>query len=150
MLNNISWASYLCAISVFLVIYYAFVLVIYYRNDVQNHIAKITRRLDTTSAGGQLSIEKKVDFIEHNPERDLADNSLRELSLNIQSVIKTSTSRNFPKEELLLSLQLQLRKYTGVKNSNLKNNVSNFIITACEQYCSIHLSVEEVSALWID
>lgn len=150
MLNNISRASYLYAISIILFIYYAFIFIIYYRNDAQNHFAKVKGRLDRASARGLVSTEKKDDFIEHNSERDLEDDALRDLSLDIQSLIKTGASRNFPKEELLLSLQLQLRKYAGVANANLKNNVSNFIIATCEQYCSIRLSVEEVSALWID
>jgi hypothetical protein len=151
MLNNISWASYLYAISIILLIYYAFVLIVYYRNDLQNRVAGFKRRFDQASAGVNAPTEKmEADLIAQNTERDLPGNTLHELSLSIQSLIKIGASRNFPREELLLSLQLQLRKYTGEKNTNFKDNVSKFIIAACEDYCSIHLSVEEVSALWID
>ncbi|MBC7886654.1 MAG: hypothetical protein H7Z13_02110 [Ferruginibacter sp.] len=150
MLNNISWASYFYAVTIFLLIYYAFVLIVYYRNDLQNHLQKFTTRSNSSSLSHNLPANRDAGEI-INDWQDQADqnNSIGQLFLSLQSLIKNGANRNFPKEELLLSLQLKLQHYSALKDNSLKDNINNFIISECKNYCSIHLNGDEVSALWI-
>ncbi|MEP7145192.1 MAG: hypothetical protein ABI707_20065 [Ferruginibacter sp.] len=150
MLNNISWASYLYAITIIVPIYYGFVLIVYYRNDLQSQFLKFKSSFNSSSVSRKFSLEQNgVEIIEHISKKEDENTSLPELLLNIQSLIKTGAARNFPREELLLSLQLQLQQQSALKDSIHKERINDFIIEACENYCSIHLSADEVSALWI-
>lgn len=147
MLNNISWASYLYAITIVVFIYYAFVLIVYYRNDLQSHFIKFKSGFNSPSVSRNHSVEQNgVEIIEHISKKENENTSLPELLLNIQSLIKSGAARNFPREELLLSLQLQLQNHPALRDNI---HINNFIIEACENYCSMHLSGDEVSALWI-
>ncbi len=150
MLNNISWASYVNAITIIVFIYYGFVLVAYYRNDLQNKLLKIKPTFTGSSTNRHLQTEKK-DVEEK--EKDIADepnqnDSVADLLLSLQTLIKNGATRNFPREELLLSLQLQLQLYPVLKDSIHTDNINNFIISECKNYCSMHLNVDEVSVLW--
>ena len=149
MVNNISWASYLYAISIILIIYYACVLILYYRNDLLKHFLKSKESFNSSSTARISEVGKDViQVIEPHFNSVEENNSIQEILSNIQTCVATAVSRNFPKEELLLSLQLQLKKVTAVNDSTLKGIVNNYIIAACENYCSIHLTEQEISELW--
>lgn len=150
MLNNISWASYVYAITIIVIIYYALVLIFYYRNDLSYLLRKKTNRsrsVQTNLYSGRVEndLEKNNDLSIDSGQ----DDSLGPLLSNLQALIKNGAARNFPREELLLSLQLKLQQDAALKDSIDKDSISNFIISECKNYCSIHLSGDEVSALWI-
>lgn len=150
MLNNISWASYVFALSISLLIYYAFVLVMYYRNDLRQFVQQ-----RTTGGGKDLyksipaTIEKESETPGENAI-DLLQNSINSsLLFQLESIIMEGAERNFPKEELLLAIRLHLRQHVSLIDSRGKEKINNFIKAHCENYCSIHLSVEEERVLWI-
>lgn len=150
MLNNISWASYVYAITIIVIIYYALVLIFYYRNDLSYLLRKNANRsrsVQTNFYPGKVEndLEKNKDLLIDYGQ----DDSIGPLLSNLQALIKNGAARNFPREELLLSLQLKLQQDAALKDSIHKDNISNFIISECKNYCSIHLSGDEVSALWI-
>lgn len=150
MLNNIGWASYLFAIIIILSIYYAFVVAVYYRNDLQSHFIKFKGgvRLNSSSSNPNLT-SNNTEIKSDPPKKEDQNNSIPELFLSFQSLIKNGAVRNFPKEELLLSLKLKLQNHLALKDSIHQESINNFIIAQCENYCSMHLSGDEVSALWI-
>ena len=150
MLNNISWASYVFALSISLLIYYAFVLVMYYRYDLWQFVQQ-----RTTGRGKDLyksipvTIEKESET-SGEYAIDLLQNSINSsLLFQLESIIKEGGGRNFPKEELFLAIRLHLRQHVSLIDSNDKEKINNFIKAQCENYCSIHLSVEEERVLWI-
>jgi hypothetical protein len=151
MLNNISWASYVFAISITVIIYYIFVLILYYRQDLQNIIfRKADYRGKSTRSNSYSSNEYQgIDSNELTTANADQNNLMPELLLILQNLIKTGANRNFPKEEILLSLQLKLQQFPALKESVHKEQINQFILTAFESICSIHLSGEEISALWI-
>jgi hypothetical protein len=150
MVNNISWASYLYAISFILVIYYIVVLILYYRNDLQKYFLKSRESFNSPSTNRTAKVEKnEAQIIEPRINNEHKNGSIEKLLSNIKSLIKTSASRKFPREELLLSLQLELKNQSAFQDSTYRDIINNYIIEACENYYSIHLSEEEVSALWI-
>lgn len=63
--------------------------------------------------------------------------------------LREGAGRNFPKEELFLAIRLHLRQHVSLIDSNGKEKINNFIKAQCENYCSIHLSVEEERVFWI-
>jgi hypothetical protein len=150
MLNNISWASYVFATSIFLLVYYSFVLILYYQYDLQNVFQKIKSSFSNTATRRtSLPDKQNIDSTEKYSADEMQDDYLQDLLFTLQSLIKNGASRNFPKEELLLSLQLKLQQYPALNDNTNKEKINHFIKTECINYCSIHLSSEEVSALWI-
>ena len=149
MINSISWASYLYAISIILVIYYVVVLILYFRNDLLDYFVASKARLNRSSTPQNTEVHNSgTQKSEPNFKTEDEKDSIQELFSNIQSIVKTAASRNFPKEELLLSLQLRLKHQDGLNDSTLRGIINNNIIEACEHHCSIHLTEEEINALW--
>ena len=75
--------------------------------------------------------------------------SYNELLLNIQSTIKKCAARNLSKEETLLALKLHLQQQEAAYEPIGKEAINNFIKAQFENYCSIHLSEEEINVLWL-
>lgn len=144
MLNNISWASYAYAISTIVVIYYVLVIALFFRRDLQGLLLRHPITLpDITDNGTSVSASHT-----QNIQENCIGSDTNELLLSLQSLIKKAAARKFPKEELLLSLQLKLQNYPALNNGLVKGNINNFIKTACENNCSIHLLDNEVKVLW--
>ena len=149
MLNNISWASYGIAISIIVVIYYVVILVKYYRLDLQKYIQQISGRRLSLEKANLISIENNPGSNYNNTFENDIDIFSQQLLSNLQSLVKTGASRKYPREELLLSIQLELQNHPELPDNLQWDSVNNLIISLCKNYCSIHLSREEVSALWI-
>ena len=150
MLNNISWASYLFAIGIIVSLYYVFVLLWYYRQDIQYYLQKSNIRLYSANKNSNPLLDQaRIEIIGELSLEDYQKNVINDLLLSLQFLIKKGAFDNIPKEELLLSLKLKLEHHSGLKDTILQQRINNFIITACTTYCSSHLSGDEVSALWI-
>ena len=147
MLNNISWAGYTYAVIIILLVYYISVLVFFFRNDLKGLFLK---KQNYMSSGGGIP----KDFLQFEGEKmghDLPewdDEEIHQLLMKLQLQINKAAARKFPKEELLLSLQLVLRDFPNLKESHLRNNVNNFLKSEVQNNCSIHLSDDEVALLW--
>jgi uncharacterized protein YbjQ (UPF0145 family) len=149
MFNNISWAGYLYVIFIIAVIYYAVILLVYYRNEIAKIFNKIKDRVSGDYNSTSFEMEQWAIDIMETAAEDGDQNAIQELLLNIQSVTKVSASKHFPKDELLSSIQLLLQVYSSLASTMLGNKINHFVKAVCLHYCSVHLSEEEVSALWI-
>jgi hypothetical protein len=151
MLNNISWASYIIALSIFLCIYYGFVLIMYYRHDLKQCVQKIKNWRYVFLPVGVKSPSQRVFENDRSDGSEMPEQrSIPELLLELQSIISNGASRKFPKEELLLALRLHLKRQAVFADNSDKETINNFIKAQCEYYCSIHLSGEEELMLWVD
>jgi len=151
MLNNISWASYVFAISIIVVIYYIFVILLFYRRELQNAFFKSHKSQyhSELSIDGLSMQEKGFDKAEQSSEAAEQTVPLPDFLLTLQNLVSTGASNNFPKEEILMSLKLKLQQYHSFKDSGHQVTINQYILTAFESICSIHLSEEDISALWI-
>lgn len=151
MLNNISWASYAIALSIFLCVYYAIVLIMYYRHDLYHCVQQLKSRSDNFLSFGVQPIGQPVfGMDENNLNEQGIQSSIPPLLLQLQSIIRNGAARKFPKEELLLALKMYLKKEAALAGDFDKETINNFIKAQCENYCFIHLSVEDERVLWVD
>ncbi len=151
MLNNISWTSYALAISISVIIYYIFVFLLFYRRELQHFISKNQKVRYPTAQAAPPSKPAEMGTGINNRKNAATDESmsLPEFFLVLQNLINIGESRNYPKEEILLSVELALQQYPFVKAPDQQEKINQYILTAFESICSIHLSGEEISALWI-
>ena len=148
MINSISWAGYFYAIGIIVIIYYAFVLLLYYRSELVTIFQQFKDRTNGRSSNAEAALEQYAIDIMETAAEEWDHNKARGLLLNIQSLAKESKQKHFAREELLLAFQQSLQQHTNLAGGILQNKINHFIIAASENYCSVHLSKEEVSALW--
>ena len=144
MLNNISWASYISAVCIIVVVYYVFIGLFFYRREAINYLknAKEKNHYDDSklSSDGLLKGEIIPAAVEVN--------SLEEVLLSLLLTIKKAASQHFIKEELLQSLKGQIQFYVGRVSSLPKEQINQYIMEMSETYCSIHLSEMDLVVLW--
>ena len=73
---------------------------------------------------------------------------VHELMDEIGQVLKTASSKNYIKEELITALQIKISKYPMLEDTAFKSTVSSFIATESRKACSVFLSEEELGRLW--
>jgi len=66
----------------------------------------------------------------------------------IEAFMYEAGKNKLDKNNILKSLPLLFKKYPASNDTALCESVQNLIINKCKSYCSIHLSDEELSALW--
>lgn len=140
MLQSISWQNYFTLCAVLLAIYYTAILFLYYRQD----LALLFRQ--------QISFKKQGAFAPADQTAALqTGNNIDALVSTLTDEIKAfaaSAGNQYNKTELQYGLQLLLKKYAVLKNSEIKAGITKTIINECENNCSIVLSDEEVGMLW--
>jgi len=137
MFTSVSWQQYLVFISITAVIYYIYILLRYYRNEVINFIKGIKNT--------------PVPSKEKNNDKTITtqDATLNELLGELKIFFQLASKRNYPKEELMMAVKLKLRDYGQFKNTPFEIAVNNFIATESDNQCSIHLSEDDWRVLWM-
>ena len=162
MLNNISWASYFYALTILLTVYYAVILVLFYRSEVlQLLIHKrlfllvkfkaFANRIEDARMGGNQSkmLQENSESTTFESRAEVHNTQIEQAALDeVKAYITQAAQYNTIKEELLFSLQNILKKYPMQGNTPLQHTLNNLIALECANKCSIHLSEDEVSGLW--
>ena len=137
MFTSVSWQQYIVFISITAVIYYIYILLRYYRNEVINFIKGIKNT--------------PVPSKEKNNDKTITapDATLNELLGELKILFQLASKRNYPKEELMMALQLKLKEYGQFKNSSFEIAVNNFIANESDNQCSIRLGKEDQRVVWM-
>jgi hypothetical protein len=131
MFTQISWGSYITAALVLSACYYLLIGYRYYRNDLL-----------------QLISGKKVTANQVMEAFDMNNPLVESFSDAIEAFMNAAGKNELDKNTILKSLPILFKKYPASNDTALRESVQNLIINKCKSYCSIHLSDEELSALW--
>ena len=129
MLSFISWQQFIIFLLVANAIYYLFIWIFYYK-------AKLPL-LSGIAHFSQLSL----------PGEDMPDEVLttaQHVILELRPLFPGKENRN----ELILALQLRLKKYSGWEEPGFRDLVNQFIASESESICSIRLRDDDLRALW--
>ncbi|UPZ36492.1 hypothetical protein MUB18_20615 [Sphingobacterium sp. PCS056] len=156
MLNQFTWIDYFIGICVAMVIYYLWLAIKYFRNDITHAIlSKSDERF-----GSDLFEDEYQDVTEVRPASvmqdgtailNTLDSDFEEIEFLIQKLKKViaDTSKSKPvKAEFKEYLRLVLKEYPSVKDSALRESVNELIVAETEKYGIVILSREEVDVLW--
>ena len=141
MINNISWQSYWIWLAVISAGYYLIIYLLYYRHDFKAWIHPKPYNSDGIASASESIIQPPV---EKDAER-LIDSCMDELN----AFFEESRRKKVMKEELIYSLQLLLKKYPSLKDSEYKESLTNLIATQCEDTCLVRLNADEVYHVWL-
>jgi hypothetical protein len=136
MLTRISWTDYLVTIVILLLIYYAFVLSLFYKQDILLLITGKDRRILTATDEG-LQNDNFSEVIE-----PLAD--------EVKALIGQSSYGNMPVEESKKALNrlMASERFQCLKETSYYEQLNQLIAREYETYCSMHLSEEDLEGLW--
>ena len=137
MFHLVSWQQYMIFILVVTLIYYVFILLRFYHNELF-HLLKGVKNLPAIA-------EEKRDKKTFTGEND----SMNDLLEDLKTIFQSASQKKYPKEELMMALQLKLREYDQFKNTPFEIAVNNFIAEESENQCSIHLGEEDQRVLWM-
>ena len=156
MVNNISWNSYWSALIVLVFLYYSFVLFVYYRSEILNHLSGKSRPSPIDSLELSHSVQKG-----NNPPNEILSgnhnsHSDEELLPVVQSLIDEMIAylaqtgyASAVKEEILNALQQMAKKYYTIKGTSYEQAICNLMKFECENKCAVHLNDEEIRQLWM-
>ena len=150
MIKQVSWADYATALGVIVTLYYIAVIFLYYRNDV----LKLLSGKSKLARAGQFTSESiPASPPVGNPadsERNAVSNEQRlfESTNLLLSELSPLFEKEYIKEELIMALQVQLRKYPELKNTTYQISINNYIEMESENKCSVTLSEHELRGLW--
>ena len=132
MFNNISWGGYWSVLSILVVIYYLYVFLVYYRNDIRN-----------------FQTIKKVGHFQHETGDEGILHMVQSLIDEVTAYLYQAAQGAAIKQEIIFAMQQIIKKYPGIKFTPHENNINNLIQSECKDKCAIVLSAEEIKQVWI-
>lgn len=129
MLHSISWSLYLSVLVIAIIIYYAFVWIVYFNGRMP-----------------ALLLSNKQKAFSSNAE-DYADDTMskvQHITNELQSIFQHKQNRN----ELIMALHKSLQQYHD-SDEYFKNIINEFIVHESLNKCSIHFSEEDLRVLWM-
>lgn len=131
MFTQISWTNYFTIILLLAVGYYLVIGYLYYRNYFLQIIS-----------GKKNAANDFVTVFQNQ------DSVIQSFSDEVCAYMNEVGKNKQDKNDIMFSLQLLLQKYPTLKDLSFRESVQNIINNECKKYCSIHLSEEELRALW--
>ncbi len=146
MFNSISWSVYFECIFLSCLVYYASIILIYYRKDIQLKFVKIQQPASTPIEAAPVHTkpqESKAAVDDNNALFSTVHDLMEELKI----IFQTAEKKQFPKEELLTALQMKLKDYPPLKGTAFQVAINNHIM---QQAAAIKIMVEdnEVKNIW--
>ena len=130
MLQSITWPQYFIYLFVAVLAYYLFIWLVFFK-------AKLSF---LTNINGLRPFSVHA---EDQPDEVMAT------AQHIIDEIRPLFNGRHNKNELILALQMKLRKYNDWNEPGFRDTISEFIQSECQTKCSIRLSEDDQRALWI-
>lgn len=130
MLQSITWPEYFTYLFFAVIAYYLFIWLVFFK-------AKLSFLTNINS------IRSFSVHAEDQPDEVMAT------AQHIIDEIRPLFNGRENKNELILALQLKLRKYNDWHEPGFRDTLNEFIQSECQTKCSIRLSEDDQRALWI-
>jgi hypothetical protein len=157
MLHNISWGSYWYALTISLLLYYAFILRRYFRQDVFQYLAHKKLLLFPTHGAAdsnkQQPVNLNVQLSEDSapaktPQKwDNYQAAFEDLLDELDAYFEQAKERNIERAELLSSYAQIIRKYPSFHNAPTGDFICCAIVHKSKVMLGIELSMEEIDQL---
>jgi hypothetical protein len=159
------WTDYILVISALSVCYYAFVVIRFYRTDIQSWIQKrsqlraaLATNVIPTATDVTVEYEDQPEIIpdavteEEKPDPVYDQEELfemaEELSNHLKVAIKEAHEKNYSKSDLVMLLQMTLSEYTAFSGTAFQLSINNLIQAECEKYGPVHLQEDDRTRIW--
>lgn len=99
-------------------------------------VAVPVRAIETTSVGS-TSNENEVEV------------QMTSLIEEVNNFLRDLAGQSYVKEEIIMGLQVIFRDYKDFANTKYQSDINEFIVAEVDNYCSVDLSSDEVSSVWM-
>lgn len=151
MLQKYSWSEYWLTVVVVIAIYYAIVLLILYRNGL---LPTFSFKKPSLPQNPQKAFTVPAKAPETRSVAPLSNQSeveaqMKSLIEEVSNFLQDLVGKSYVKEEIIMGLQVIFRDYQEFANTNYQPDINEFIVAEVENFCSVDLSSEEVSRVWM-
>ncbi|MFT3932816.1 MAG: hypothetical protein QM726_04295 [Chitinophagaceae bacterium] len=151
MFNSISWSAYIQFILVASLVYYVIVLLIYYRKDML-HLAKEGfpgKKKLVTAIVNPVSIPTKEPVVSTDEtNNNIMFSSVHDLLEEFKTLFPEAGQKKFIKEELIVAVQIALKKYSTIKGTVFQIAVNNQVVQHAKDYCGFELDQYDIKCIW--
>ncbi len=140
MLKNISWQNFTMLIVLLWIIWYCYVGIVYYAKDIKKIIK---------FKGNRMYAKETTNKTAANENEHDGFTQAQTLRNNIAGILKSASQNKFPKEELVMALQLSVREYPELKQSAFEVAINHYISHESEKQCSTSFSDEDLRMIWM-
>lgn len=163
MFTNISWSNYLLAVLLLLTIYYVFIGIRFYSNDLKQLLN------GQRKSGDNLIRQDLRDFSSSNQDNDQIQsapspsgysafaeteedtfNDVEQIISRLKETIAVAIEKKHERSILLKLLQSVYKFYPELRYSAFRPAIDELVISECEKKGSIKLSEEDVEMMWND
>ncbi|TXI80268.1 MAG: hypothetical protein E6Q39_02790 [Crocinitomicaceae bacterium] len=148
----VTWSAYLTTSVISLLVYYAGVLLIFFRKDISLSPRSSSSKEVKYSNGlyGPQSKKKDGRNAGEKSQLDAASAApMHSLVDELQAFISQAGKDGMAKDDLHTSLKKLLQKYPSIKGSVFENGITNLISVTTENNCDAHFSADELRDLWV-
>ena len=142
MLHSVSWYQFTVTMIVLLFIYYLGVIVLYYRRDLvrssRQGVPEDKRALPVVNPGGAAGTDAN----------SILFSTVHELMEDLKNLFYTASKNDYPKEELMMALQVKLREYVKLQGTPFQVSVNNHIEKESKDKCAVILTQQDIRNLW--
>lgn len=146
MFTNITWSDYAITVLLLLFIWYLFLIIRFYSSQLK----------DLISGRNKINRSNKINKTKHFEDSLFSDfkelfdtlDDARELFYKIQDAVQESIQESRSKEEFKNYIKFILEEYPFVKISSLRIEITNLLVSECENHPQLHLTFDEVEGLW--
>jgi hypothetical protein len=137
----ITWEQLLIYISIFLGVYYVFILLLFYRKEWFGLVKrKPVQRMRMT--GGETKTNS-------DPPDAILYNSVLELMEDCKPVFHAAIQQSLDKAQILEALRVRLREYPQIKGTVFQISMTNHIGQEMDHRFNMVLTDEETELLWL-
>jgi hypothetical protein len=151
MLKNISWTDYIVTVSAIFFIYYLYISIRYYSDEIKNFLSgkqKLRPSLNTDRAYDS-NIEQPRDYpVSFENDSDESNTGTEQLTERLKSVIADAMDRQLIPQEFKQYLSMVLKEYPSIRYSADRSCINELIVSECKKYGTAILSEDEVELLW--
>lgn len=156
MFTNISWTDYFITVAILLAIYYLFIGIRYYSGDIKDLLSgKRTLKFKgavpaTGSRYNQNDEQNPSAAVGFENTSDGEFTEVEHLIERLKSIIEDAFQRKIILQEFKQDVSSVLKEYPSVKYSPLRSSINEFIVSECQKYEGVTLTIEDVELLWTD
>ncbi|MET0636127.1 MAG: hypothetical protein ABWZ25_08855 [Chitinophagaceae bacterium] len=141
MFSSISWSTYWSVLAGVLILYYAFLLAGYYRNEIASLWTGSVRTKDNLNPVNPDTAKPVSESSDVSAIHAMAD--------EIGHFLSQSAENGNLKKEIMFGLRQIVNKYPSLQSSAYRPELEQMISFECQTKCSIHLNGEEIQQVWL-
>jgi hypothetical protein len=136
MLSNITWKEYVELVVTTLLIYYCYIAVRYYLEDLKRILK------------GRFKIPAAANEPAKDPAAGDTVEELHAVVNDLKYAVLDKAGKETGKGELLARLKFRLANYAGLQKPAFRVAINNYIILHAQEICGIAFSADELNTAW--